>query len=162
VDRSCLLKNVAMNSFRRLSTAAVGFLVLTRGATSAGDTVVAPVVKISPVPKNDFSLAVSPASASLTPGAHVAFMVSSAVTSGAAQTISLSVSGLPSGVSGAFSPTSVSSGGSATLTLTASASAPAGAKSFTVTGTAPATSHATGGTVKVKGQRRILAPAPPK
>ena len=46
-----------------------------------------------------------------------------AVTSGAAQSVALSLSGQPVGVTGAFSPSTVTAGGSSTLTLTVTTSA---------------------------------------
>jgi len=58
---------------------------------------------------------------------------------GSTQTIALSVSGLPTGVTGSFNPGSVTAGASSTLTLTAAASAPAATATFTVTGAAPTT-----------------------
>jgi hypothetical protein len=67
--------------------------------------------------------------------------VSTTKINGSTQAIALSVSGLPSGVSGSFSPASVTAGGSSTLTVTAAASAPAATATFTVTGTSGATSH---------------------
>lgn len=98
---------------------------------------------------NDFSVSVTPSSASVDQGSSVTYQVKTAVTGGAAQTISLAVSGLPTGVTGSFSPSSVSAGGTATLTLMASASANVGAKTFTVTGTATSGSHSANASVTV-------------
>ncbi|WP_433392804.1 M28 family peptidase [Micromonospora sp. KLBMP9576] len=83
---------------------------------------------------NDFSVAVSPASGSVQRGASTTATVSTATTGGTAQTVGLSASGAPAGVTVSFSPSSVTSGGSATMTVSASASAPVGTFTVTVTG----------------------------
>jgi serine protease len=98
----------------------------------------------------DFTVAMSPASATVAPGSSATFAVNTTAVAGSMQTITLSASGLPTGVSGSFDQASVTAGGSATLTLTASASA-AGSASFTVTGTSGATTHVTNGSITVTG-----------
>ncbi|MBO4165135.1 M28 family peptidase [Micromonospora antibiotica] len=90
-------------------------------------------------PTNDFSVAVSPTSGGVTRGGSTTATVSTATTSGSAQTVALSASGAPSGVSVSFSPSSVTSGGSATMTVSASSSASLGTFTLTVTGTGSAT-----------------------
>jgi len=91
----------------------------------------------------DFSMAISPASATVTVSGSASFTVSTSALNGSSQTISLSVAGLPSGVTGSFSPASVTAGGSSTLTVTASATA-SGSGTFTVTGSSTTTHTATG------------------
>ena len=49
--------------------------------------------------------------------------------------VSLSVTGLPSGVTATFSPTTIAGVGSSTMTLTASTSAPYGSYPITIKGT---------------------------
>ncbi|MFE7490901.1 M4 family metallopeptidase, partial [Kitasatospora sp. NPDC057541] len=114
-------------------------------AKAAWDAVSVPAQTGDPTCTNnggdDFSLALNPSSASVKPGASTTATVNTAVTSGSAQTVALTASGLPAGVTAAFSPSSVQSGGSATLTLSASSSATAGTYQITVTGTAGATVH---------------------
>ncbi|MFF2751176.1 M4 family metallopeptidase [Kitasatospora sp. NPDC058048] len=90
---------------------------------------------------NDFSLSLGPASGSVQPGASTTATVSTAVTSGTAQTVALTASGLPAGVTASFNPSSVQAGSSATLTLTASSGAANGTYQITVTGTAGTTTH---------------------
>ncbi|MEV6483586.1 carbohydrate binding domain-containing protein [Streptomyces sp. NPDC051576] len=89
----------------------------------------------------DFSLSLSPGSASVAQGASATTAVSTAVTSGSAESVGLSASGAPSGVSVSFSPGSVTSGGSSTLTATVGSSVAAGTYPITVTGTAASGSH---------------------
>ncbi len=86
-------------------------------------------------PANNFSISVSPASGSVNPGSSVSATVATTTTSGTAQTVSLSASGLPTGATASFSPASVTSGGSSTMTINTSASTPAGTYSITITGT---------------------------
>ncbi|AEV82006.1 Leupeptin-inactivating enzyme 2 [Actinoplanes sp. SE50] len=93
------------------------------------------------VPAGDFSLAVNPSSGSLQQGGSTTTTVSTQVTGGTAQSVTLTASGLPSGVTATFSPATVTAGQSATLTLRASATATTGSKAITITGTAPSGSH---------------------
>src|SRR5262249_56043897 len=91
-------------------------------------------------PTNGFSLPVSPSSGSVPAGGSVTTTVSTAVTSGSAQTVNLSASGLPTGASATFNPTSVTAGNSSTLTISTSASTPAGTDPVALIGTrTPAT-----------------------
>jgi hypothetical protein len=90
---------------------------------------------------SDFSLAVSPGSASAAQGGSATATVSTAVTSGSGESVGLTAKGAPSGVTVSFSPSSVTSGGSATLTATVGSSVAAGSYPITVTGTASTGSH---------------------
>ncbi|MET7807634.1 M28 family peptidase [Micromonospora chersina] len=93
-------------------------------------------------PTNDFSVAVSPTSGSVARGGSTTATVSTATTSGSAQTVSLSATGAPSGVTVSFSPSSVTSGGSATMTVSATATATTGTFTITVTGAGSVTRSA--------------------
>jgi hypothetical protein len=103
------------------------------------------------VPTNDFSVAVAPGAGSIAPGASTTASVSTAVTSGSAQSVALSVSGAPSGVTATVSPASVTAGGSATLTVSASSTAAAGTYPITVTGSAASGSHSATYSLTVTG-----------
>ncbi|MEV4481460.1 M4 family metallopeptidase [Micromonospora coxensis] len=94
-------------------------------------------------PGNDFSLSVSPASGSVQPGGSTSATVGTTTTSGSAQTVGLSASGAPSGVTVSFSPSSVQSGASSTMTVAASSAAAPGTYTITVTGTGSTTHTAT-------------------
>ncbi|MFE7626270.1 glycosyl hydrolase family 18 protein [Streptomyces sp. NPDC057509] len=100
---------------------------------------------------DDYSVAVTPSSATVEPGKSATATVKTAVTSGAAKTVALTTSGAPAGVTATLSPTSVTAGGSSTLTLSASASAAPGTYTVTVTGTAGTLSHAAAFTLTVPG-----------
>lgn len=93
-------------------------------------------------PTNDFSVAVNPTSGSVARGGSLTATVSTATTSGSAQSVALSASGAPSGVTVSFSPSSVTSGGSSTMTVSTSASAATGSFTITVTGTGSVTRSA--------------------
>ena len=92
---------------------------------------------------NDFSIAASPSSLSITAGSSGSSAISTAVTSGSAQTVSLSSTGAPSGVTVSFSPASVSAGSGSTMTVSTTTSAAAGTYTLTVKGTATSGSHTT-------------------
>jgi len=90
----------------------------------------------------DFTLAVSPSSATTTPGGTVSYDISVASVNGFAGDVSLSLSGLPPEVgTPTFTPAVVSTAGSSQLTITTSATAPTGSYPLTVTGTSGSTTH---------------------
>ncbi|MFZ1007509.1 MAG: hypothetical protein WAN65_11765, partial [Candidatus Sulfotelmatobacter sp.] len=95
----------------------------------------------SPATVNDFALQVTPSSQSLPQSGSVGYNVTSATTSGSAQSIAFSVGNLPSGVTAFFTPTSVESGGSSNLTISASSSATLGTYTIVIIGTGTSASH---------------------
>ncbi|HEX6500870.1 MAG TPA: hypothetical protein VF054_17845 [Micromonosporaceae bacterium] len=107
---------------------------------------------------NDFSISVNPSSGSVTAGGSTTATVSTAVTSGSAETVSLSASGAPAGVTVSFSPSSVTAGGSSTMTISTSSSAPSGAYTITITGTSASASHSTGYNLAVNGTSGCSSP----
>ncbi|HUJ28073.1 MAG TPA: Ig-like domain-containing protein [Myxococcales bacterium] len=74
--------------------------------------------KVSVFDAQDFSVSVSPNSATLATGASGTYTVKTATTAGSAQSLALSVAA-PAGISASVSPSSITSGGTATLTVTA-------------------------------------------
>lgn len=91
---------------------------------------------------DDFSLSTTPTSGTVTQGTSTNVTVNTG-TVGNAQTVALSASGLPSGATAMFAPTSVTSGGSSTLTLATAADTPAGTYPITITGTGTSGTHTT-------------------
>mgnify|MGYP001558232023 FL=1 len=85
-----------------------------------------------PPPSFDFALA-NGGNKTVTRGGSVTNSLTASLVSGTAQAVSLSFSGLPSGVTGRFSPTSCTPNCSSTLTLSASTAAALGTASVTVT-----------------------------
>src|SRR5947209_2515377 len=84
-------------------------LTVTGTGTTAPHTT---TVGLTVSPSDDFSISASPASLSLSAGQGGTTTISTVVTSGSAQTVSLSLSGLPAGATGSFNPSAVTAGGS--------------------------------------------------
>jgi uncharacterized membrane protein len=124
-------------------SAAPGSYPLTVYATSASATQQATITLVVNAVGNDFSIAATPASASAPQGGPAAqYTVSTTLTSGSAQQIALSVSGLPAGASASFTPPSIASGASAVLAVTPGTAA-VGSYTLTLTGTGTAATHST-------------------
>ena len=88
----------------------------------------------TPTPAANFSLSISPSSANVPPkGGTANYTVTINPTGGFNSAVTLSVSGLPSGVGSTFTPNPAAT--SSTLTLTVPSTTPRGNYLFTVTGT---------------------------
>jgi len=84
---------------------------------------------------SDFAIAVNPTTLTVSPGASATSTITATRQSTLTTLPTFSASGLPTGVTASFSPTTATSTGStATLTLTAASSAPAATATVTVTG----------------------------
>jgi hypothetical protein len=114
----------------------------------------------TPPPANDFSVSLAPAAGSVQAGSSTTSSVHTAVTSGSAQSVSLTVSGAPAGVTASVSPGSVSAGGNATLSVSTTSAAVSGSYALTVTGTAGSTSHSATYTLTVTGGTSACTAAP--
>lgn len=101
----------------------------------------------------NYTVSVAPASQTIYDSDHIAYTVTVTAAGGFNSAVSLTVSGLPSNVTGAFSPTSVTPNSSgiatSTLTLTSTSRASAVTTNFTVTGASSPLSHTGTGTVIV-------------
>ena len=101
-------------------------------------------VTVTP-PTADFSIAVSPAAQSVTPGQSTTFTVTVTPIMGFTGTVSLGVgseSGFPTGItSGGFSPPSIVGSGSSTLTMNTTTGTLPYALSLTITGTSGTLGH---------------------
>ena len=84
--------------------------------------------------RSDFSLSVAPSNQTVVQGSSTTYTVSTQATAGSARPVSLSATGLPSGASASFNPSSVPAGQSSTLTVSTTATAATGAFAFTITG----------------------------
>jgi hypothetical protein len=109
-------------------------------------------MSLTVVSRNDFTIAASPNTLTVDQGNSATTTLSTSVLSGNAQNVTFSASGLPTGVTASFSPSSVSVGGSTTMTLTASPSAELG-DDFAVlaTATGPDATHSAAVNVGVDG-----------
>lgn len=131
-------------TFTASSGAAAGnYNVTITGTGSTGSHTATLTLSVTAAATNDFSLSVSPTSASVTAGSGTGATVSTAVTSGSAQSVALSASGLPSGATASFSPSSVTAGSSSTLTISTTSSTAAGTYTVTITGTGSSATHTT-------------------
>jgi len=83
----------------------------------------------------DFTISVNPSSGSVQQGGNVQTTVTVNLQSGSPQTVALSASGLPSGASASFNPSSGNPTFTSILTISAGMSTPTGTYTVTVTGT---------------------------
>ncbi|MGY3334446.1 hypothetical protein ACVW0K_000545 [Streptomyces filamentosus] len=120
----------------------------------------APFTSGTTAPADDFSVAVAPASGTVTAGSATTATVSTAVTAGSARTVSLSASGLPAGVTASFTPASVTAGGSSTLTLSTTAAAVSGTYQIAVTASGPSAVHTATYTLTITGGTTQCTAAP--
>jgi hypothetical protein len=97
-----------------------------------------PPSRIITVP--DFTLGISPGLASVTQGANASYTVTVTGAAGFVGNVALSVSGLPSGASASFNPTSIANSGSSTL-MVSTGTIPVDGYSFTVTASTGLITH---------------------
>jgi regulation of enolase protein 1 (concanavalin A-like superfamily) len=95
------------------------------------------------LPPNDFSISASPTTVSVAAGTSGSTSISTALVSGSAESITLSTSGLPAGVTAGFSPNTITAGASSSLTLGVAGSVAPGTYPITITGTATSATHST-------------------
>jgi hypothetical protein len=123
-------------------TVGTTYFYVVRAANSATcESGNSPEASATPTGTPDFSLSISPSSVTVPrAGGTATYTVTINRTGGFSGAVTLSVSGLPSGTTGVFSP-NPASGSSSTLTLTVSSSTRRGTYTFTVTGTSGALTH---------------------
>src|SRR5712692_5121668 len=124
------------------STAATGTSTVTVTGTSGttlSHTATLSLTVNAPAPAPNFSLSASPSSLTVTQGASGTSTISVAALNGFTGSVGLAASGVPSGVTATFSPTSTT--GKSTLTLAASSTATIGTSTVTITGTSGTLSH---------------------
>ncbi len=102
-------------------------------------------------PTPDFTISALPSSRTVVQGAGTSYSTTIAASGGFSGVVSLSVSGLPSGSSGTFSPTTVTTSGNSTLSVTTSVGTPPGTYPLTITGTSGSLVHTTTVTLVVTG-----------
>jgi spore maturation protein SpmB len=121
------------------SSTAADTYPLTITATSGSLTHTAPVNLTVTIP--DFSVTATPSSQTVAPGKSTSYTVNVTPSGGFTGSVSFSVTGLPSGATSSFVPTSVSGSGSSTLTVNASSSTSAGTYPLTITATSGSLTH---------------------
>jgi Galactose oxidase-like, Early set domain/PKD domain len=115
-------------------------LTITASSTSLSHTVkVGLTVNSAP----NFSVSVTPSSLTIVRGSSGNYTVSISALHGFTGSVSLTATGVPSGVTASFNPATVSGSGSSVLKLQAGTSSLAGAYKLTITGTSGSLSHST-------------------
>src|SRR5215469_5621926 len=126
------------------STTPTGSFPLTITGTSGSTTHTASVsLVVTAAVVGDFSVTASPASQTVTAGNGTSYTATATGSGGFSGAVAFSASGLPSGASASFNPTSVTGSGSSTMTVTTSTSTPAGTYTLTITGTSGSLVHST-------------------
>lgn len=116
------------------------------GLTHAGAAANAtPITDIWQSVTPNFTLAASPTAVSVTQGGTASSTVSTAVSGGFNSAVSLTVSGLPAGVTASFNPATIAApgSGSSTLTFTAGSTATTGTATVTITASGGGITHTT-------------------
>ncbi|MGO9275578.1 MAG: protease pro-enzyme activation domain-containing protein [Terriglobia bacterium] len=133
------------------STTATGTYTITVTGTGGGDTQTATVslTVTAPVTGN-FTLSASPSSVRVVRGNSVTSTITSTVTGGFNSAIALSASGLPSGVTATFNPTSITGAGTSTLTLKTTTGTATGTHTITITGTSGTLKNTTTVSLRVR------------
>lgn len=131
------------------STTATGSYTITVTGTGGGITQTATVnLTVTAVAAGNFTLSASPTSLTITRSSHGTTTITIHPTNGFAGSVTLSASGLGSGVTAAFSPNPAT--GTSTLTLTASSTATTGTRTVTVTGVSGSLRHTTTISLRVR------------
>src|SRR5581483_9656136 len=91
----------------------------------------------------DFTVSATPSSQTVSAGNNTSYTVNIGNIDAFSGTVNLSASGLPSGASASFNPSSVQSVGSSTLTVSTGSSTPAGNSTLTINGSSGVISHNT-------------------
>jgi hypothetical protein len=89
----------------------------------------------------DFALTATPASQSVVAGNGTSYTATVTPSGGYSGTVTFSVSGLPAGATGAFTPASVTASGSSTLAITTTTAVAAGTYPLTITGSDGTLTH---------------------
>jgi subtilase family serine protease len=126
-------------------SATTGFDLVTGWGSPNGTGLINALAPVATSPT--FSL--SATSVSILQGSSGSSTVTSTVADGFDSAVALTVSGLPTGVTGTFSPTSITGSGASTLSLTVASTTTAGTYTITVTGTSPTLTQTTTFTLTV-------------
>jgi hypothetical protein len=137
-------------------TVSGGQVTITLVAVTGFPAVNAIEIAPSAPPTPDFTVTATPPSQTLTPGGSTTYTVTTMAVGGFSGTVSFSVSGLPTGATASFNPSTVTESSSSVLTVNTTSGTPAGSSALTVTAisgslvhTAVATLVVSNGTVRV-------------
>jgi hypothetical protein len=145
-----LLNRTTKSARRKFGLTLLGVLVVFGTASYA---------VLAAASKPDFTIAASPSSQTVSPGGKTTYTVSVSRLNGFTGSVSLAVSGLPSGATGSFSVNPIgSSQSSSVLTVNTNSSTPSGNYTLSITGTSGNLSHSTKVSLVVqKGQTSDFA-----
>jgi uncharacterized membrane protein len=111
--------------------------------------------------KSDFGITAAPSSQTVIQGSSTSYTISISRSGGFSGTVALSASGLPSGATATFSPSSLTTGhDSATMTVQTSSSTPPSSYTVTVSGKSGNTTHSTPVTLVVPKPDFSIGAAP--
>jgi len=123
-------------TFTVAATAATGTSTVTITGTGGGITHTATVsLTVTAAAQGTFTISVSPTAGSLDRGQSGYAVVTLSVSGGFASPVALSATGIPTDVTGSFSPASITGSGTSHFTLTVARNAPTGTHAITITGT---------------------------
>src|SRR5579864_8836040 len=139
-------------TFTASATATTGTSTVTITGTSGSLTHTTTItLTVNPVGGTpNFTISVSPSTLAVTRGTSGNYTVTITGQNGFAGTVSLSVSGLGSRVTGTFSPTSVTGSGTSTLRVSVGSRATRGNRALTITGTSGSLRHSASATLTVQ------------
>jgi hypothetical protein len=133
--------------FTASGTATTGTVMVTVTGTSSSLTHTTSItVTVNAAAGGNFTLSASPSSQTVAAGNGTSYTATVTASGGFTGSVSLSVSGLPSGANATFSTNPISGGsGNSTMSVTTSSSTPTGSYTLTITGTStnPSLSHST-------------------
>ena len=138
--------------------AATGNFTVTLTGTS-GSLTSSTTFSLTVTPQGNFTLSASPSSLTLVQGASGASTIAVNALNSFHSSVSLSVSGLPTGVTASFNPTSTTA--TSTVTLTASSTATTGTATVTITGTAGSLTNSTSLSLTVNAPPNFTLSASP-
>lgn len=121
--------------------AGTGYDLATGWGSPIGDQLINDLIGGTTPPSNDFSISTSPTSGSVQAGQSTTTTVTTAVTAGSAENITLAASGLPSGATATFAPTAINGAGHSTLTIATTSSTPSGTYQVGITGSDSDATH---------------------
>jgi hypothetical protein len=123
------------------STTPPGSYPLTITGTSGSLTHSTTVTLVVGAP--DFSISATPSSQTVVQGKTTTYTTTITAANGFSGSVSLSVTGLPTGATGSFNPTSVAGAGNSTLSVATKSTTPTGTFTLTISGTSGSLTHST-------------------
>lgn len=141
-----------------LATPTGSFILSITGTSGALSHTTTATLVVTAAVASDFTISAFPPSQSVAAGSNTGYGTTIGSVGGFSGVVTLSVSGLPAGATGTFSPATITSSGTATLTIITSSTTPTGTYPLVVTGTSGATVHSSPVSLTVTA---FVPPPPP-